>query len=161
MIKPGKYNLPWTKSCYVCGEHNPNGLQQRLRVEDGTVILEYDGRATDAGYKNMLHGGIAMTLLDEVMAWAAIAESGKLCTTAEMTTRWRKPVGAGKPLRAEARITSAKGRLISIESKLIQDGVVVVTATSKHISMASDPDSAVSSDFVESGDSMSATELLS
>jgi len=27
--------LPWTRSCFVCGEQNPIGLNLRFRIEDG------------------------------------------------------------------------------------------------------------------------------
>ena len=54
--------LPWTKSCFVCGEQNPRGLHLRSRVEGELVIIDYTPRETDLGYRQIVHGGIAMTM---------------------------------------------------------------------------------------------------
>ena len=64
--------LPWTKSCFVCGQENPHGLHLKCRVDDGQVILEYTTQERDLGWRSIVHGGIVMTLMDEVMTWAAI-----------------------------------------------------------------------------------------
>jgi hypothetical protein len=42
MIDPAlNGTLPWTKSCFVCGEANRRGLRLRSRVENGVVVLTY------------------------------------------------------------------------------------------------------------------------
>lgn len=103
--------LPWTKSCFVCGEQNPRGLQLRSRIENGKIVLDYTTRAEDVGYRHIVHGGIAMTLLDEVMTWAAIVETGKMCVAAEMSTRLKEPIEVGASLRIEANVTKANRRV--------------------------------------------------
>ena len=64
--------LPWTKTCFVCGEDNPNGLRLRSRVEGDRIVLSHVTRDSDLGYRHLVHGGISMTLLDEVMTSFAI-----------------------------------------------------------------------------------------
>ena len=65
--------LPWTRACFVCGQENPHGLRLRCRLEDGRAVLLHTAREADLGWKTFVHGGILMALLDEAMAWAAMA----------------------------------------------------------------------------------------
>ena len=60
---------------FVCGEENARGFNVRIRVDHGAVVLDYVTQRTDAGYTHLVHGGVAMTLMDEVMTWAAIIAS--------------------------------------------------------------------------------------
>ncbi len=48
-------------------------------------------------------GMITMTLLDEVMTWAAILHARQPCVAAEVSTRLRKPIAVGEPLRVEVK----------------------------------------------------------
>src|SRR5689334_17171332 len=107
--------LPWTKSCLVCGERNVRGCNLKSRLEDGRVIAEYVTKPHDVGYKHLVHGGIIMTLLDELMTWAAILETGKVCVAAEMTSLLREPVAVGHRLRIEAWVSKNARRIILTE----------------------------------------------
>ena len=101
--EPGKLHgaLPWTRSCFVCGQDNPHGLHLRSRIENGRVMLDYTPREADLGYKHIVHGGIAITLLDEVMTWASIVAARRICVAAELATRLKKPIHVGQTLRVE------------------------------------------------------------
>ena len=102
--------LPRTRSCFVCGVENPHGLHTHSRVEGERVVIEYTARECDCGYRRLVHGGIAMTLLDEAMTWAAILAAGRMCVAAELTTRLRRPMTAGDRLRIEdGRVTVVQG----------------------------------------------------
>ena len=59
-----------------------------------------------SGAPSYVHGGVTLAVLDEAMAWAAIAIGGKFAVTAETTTRFLRPVLVGKTYRVEARLTS-------------------------------------------------------
>ena len=96
--------LPWTKSCFVCGESNPRGLQLKSRLVDGKVMLDYVTRETDLGWKHAVHGGVVMTLLDEVMTWAAMIASGNPCVAAEVSVRLVAPAECGAALRVESGV---------------------------------------------------------
>lgn len=128
--------LPRTRSCFVCGVENPHGLRARPRREaDGRVALDYAPRVCDCGYRGVVHGGIVMTLLDEVMTWAALLESGRLCVAAELTTRLLKPVAPGVPLRVEARVVRA-GRLLKVEGAALDAaGEPAARAEGKYLPM--------------------------
>ena len=131
--------LPWTRSCFVCGQDNPHGLHLRSRVENGRVILDYAPREADLGYKHIVHGGIAITLLDEVMTWSAIVATRRVCVAAELTTRLKKPIRVGQTLRVEGWVTRQTSRLILTEGAFLDSGVQPpLTAEGKYMPMPKD-----------------------
>jgi uncharacterized protein (TIGR00369 family) len=109
----GKQPLPWSRSCFVCGEDNHAGLQTRFHVEDGRVIAVLRPAVHHCGYENVVHGGIAAAVLDECMGWAAAKAIGKMCVTAELTVRYIRPIPANCELteliKASRRIAYCRG----------------------------------------------------
>ena len=153
--------LPWTRTCFVCGAENPHGLKLRSRIEGDFVVLEYTTRASDLGYRHMIHGGITMTLLDEVMTWAAIIAARRACVAAEMTTRLKKPVAVGQRIRAEGMVVSRKGRLIMTEGAMRDEaGAVLAAASGKYVPMAGEQIAICAEDFVISPESIHPAALL-
>ena len=153
--------LPWTRSCFVCGIDNPSGLHLRSRVESGRVVLDYTTRETDLGYRHIVHGGIGMTLLDEVMTWAAIVSCRRACVAAEMSTRLRKPMVVGQALRVEGWVTAARARLILTEARITDAaGTELMTATGKYMPMPADQAFLCSKDFVPDAGTLDPAMLL-
>ncbi len=147
--------LPWTRSCFVCGENNPHGLHLRSRIEGDRIVLEHTAREADLGYRSIVHGGIAMTLLDEVMTWAAIARLRRACVAAEMTARFHHPIAPRLRLRVEGWVTSARGRLVLTEGALCDpEGTILVSASAKYLPMPSGMVAVSSKDFVAHPDAM-------
>lgn len=147
--------LPWTKSCFVCGEENPHGLRLKSGADDGRVILEYTARERDLGWRSIVHGGIIMTLLDEVMTWAAILAAGRPCIAAETTIRLKAPIRAGDALRVQGEIPERASRIVKTGATVtLDDGTVAAVVSGKYVLMA--PDEVVSSDedFVWSPDAI-------
>jgi len=153
--KPCAGTLPWTRSCFVCGEANPRGLQRRSRVEGGRVVLEYRTRETDRGWRHLVHGGITITLMDEVMTWAAILEERGACVAAEIKSRLRRPIAAGQQVRAEARVTGRKSRMILTEAQLLdEDGQLLAAAAGKYMPMPAEQVELCADDFVAGPDAI-------
>lgn len=153
--------LPWTKSCLVCGEDNPRGFHLRSRVEDGVVRLDYTTTPADVGYRDIVHGGIAITLLDEVMAWACIIATGRLCVAAEVSFRLRRPIGVGQRVCAEAPLPQGHSRLLTVESRLVDDGgQVLVLGQGKFVPMAGDVARLRGEDFVAHTVSIPAEQII-
>lgn len=144
-------NLPWTRSCFVCGQDNPHGLRLKSRVEDGRVVIDYTTREADLGYRHIVHGGIAMTLLDEVMTWAAILAARRVCVAAEMTSRLKQPIRVGRALRVEGWVVKAASRLLLTEGVIRDpDGAELMTAAGKYMPMPEDQLRLAEKDFVDS-----------
>ncbi|MBU1695380.1 MAG: PaaI family thioesterase [Verrucomicrobia bacterium] len=153
--------LPWTKSCFVCGEQNPHGLRLRSRLEGGRVVIDYTTRRADAGYRQVVHGGIAATLLDEVMTWAAIVAMKKVCVAAELTTRLKAPIGVGQKVGVEGWVTRAGSRLCLTEG-VVRDaeGRELLSATGKYMPMPAGMASLSEKDFVHSPEALDPLELV-
>ena len=116
--------------CFVCGPGNPIGLNVRFRIENDVCRAEFtpDGRHT--GYREVTHGGIIFSLLDDVMAnWLWL--QGIKSFTAKADIRYRAELPIGTTVNLEGRCVRRKGRLVQMEGKVIQqaDGVVVAEAT--------------------------------
>ena len=120
--------------CFACGTLSEHGLGLVLHVgEQGAwVDLELDGRFQ--GWDDIAHGGIICTILDEVMAWALVAQDN-WGVTARMAVNFRRPVRIGYPIRAEGWITRNRRRLIDTEARIVDrnDGVVLATATGVYV----------------------------
>ncbi len=126
--------LPRTRQCFVCGVENADGFRLRLRVENGAVMTEYETSSSDSGYRGIVHGGIAMTLMDEAMTWAAILATRAVCVAAEITTRFRRPMSVGSRYRIEGRTVRCDRRLVITEGLVLgPDGEEVASSAGKYI----------------------------
>lgn len=153
--------LPWTKSCFVCGEENPHGLRLRSRLENGRVVLEHTTRPADVGYRHIVHGGIAATLLDEVMTWAAIVATRKVCVAAELTTRLKAPIGVGQRIRVEGWVTRAGPRLCLAGGSIRDEqGRELLSAAGKYMPMPAALASLSEKDFVHSPAALAPLEIV-
>lgn len=103
-----KIDLPYTEDCFVCGEKNAGGLGLKFSYEDGEAIARYTPAADKCGYRDLVHGGILSTLLDETMGWAPSYEKRQMCVAAELKIRFVLPVRAGTPLVVRGRFTEDK-----------------------------------------------------
>ena len=118
--------------CFVCGPGNPIGLDVRFRIEDEVCRAEFTPDARHTGYRDVTHGGILFSLLDDVMAnWLWL--KGIKSFTARADIRYRAELPIGTAVRLEGRCIIRKGRLAQMEGKVIQqaDGTVVAQATGR------------------------------
>lgn len=97
-------------NCFACGEMNEIGLHLKLNLEPGKCWTELEMPRRFEGWEGIVHGGILCTILDEVMAWALVAQDS-WGVTARMTINFRKPVTVGQAIRAEGWITADRRRI--------------------------------------------------
>ena len=116
-------NTAWgfESSCFVCEPSNPGGLRiPFFHDEDaGLVVADYTLDATFSGAPTYVHGGITLAVLDEAMAWAAIALADSFALTRTTTAHFLRPVRVGHPHRVEARVTSRTGERIDAEATVL------------------------------------------
>ncbi|HEY1174219.1 MAG TPA: PaaI family thioesterase [Verrucomicrobiae bacterium] len=147
--------LPHTRCCFVCGSQNPVGMNLRFTVDDNGVHTVFTPCKEHVGFSRTIHGGILATVLDEIMAWACIAQGGQLAYCAEMTTRFLNVVRPGDEVFATAKIVENKrGKLFLAESELkTKDGTVLVIGTGKYLAIKGDALEEMKADLVaDSGD---------
>lgn len=119
--------------CFVCGDQNQIGLKAKFLWDGQKAVCEITADEQFCGYKDIFHGGIVATLLDEIMIKALLAE-GLFVVTAEMTIRFKRPVKTGERLRFEGWKLSQRGSLYITEGRAVnQDGLVIAEASGKYI----------------------------
>lgn len=115
--------------CFGCGQDNPIGLKLKPRREGNTVKAEFIPGELHQGWPGMVHGGILLTLLDEVMAYTAYFE-GLNCLTGRTQVRLRRPVAIGEPLYLTASITRRTRKLLETKATAtLRDGTPVAEGT--------------------------------
>jgi acyl-coenzyme A thioesterase PaaI-like protein len=119
--------------CVACSPENKSGLKLDFRDAGvGAVQATFDCNAAFEGYPGQLHGGIISTLLDAAMANCLFAQNLQ-GVTAELTVKFKAPVGLKHQATAEARVVRDLFPLFLMEATLTQDGEIKATATSKFV----------------------------
>jgi acyl-coenzyme A thioesterase PaaI-like protein len=121
-------------NCFACGTLNTNGLQLRLHLEAARSWTEFELDSRFEGWEGIAHGGILCTILDEVMAWALVAEDN-WGVTARMSVDFRKPVPVGTPIRADGWITRSRRRVVETAGRIVDatSGVELATAVGTYV----------------------------
>ncbi len=56
-------------NCFGCSPNNIQGLHMHFEEHGEKIISEWTPKMQFQGYKNVLHGGIQATLMDEIASW--------------------------------------------------------------------------------------------
>jgi uncharacterized protein (TIGR00369 family) len=132
-----KSSLEDDQHCFVCGDKNPVGLHVQFSLQEGKVKAEFVPQKIYQGYKDIIHGGIISTLLDEAMVKAALMH-GMPAVTAEITLRFRNPLFAGEKVRVEAylekinkKVLAAKAVMKKVDETVVAEGSAKLLRQSK------------------------------
>jgi acyl-coenzyme A thioesterase PaaI-like protein len=101
-------NARWgfRSNCFVCEPTNAAGLRIGFVHDDEADVVRAQFSLGDAfsGAPSYVHGGVVLAVMDEAMAWAAIAIGHTWAlTTRSMATFWR-PVLVDQPHTVVARL---------------------------------------------------------
>lgn len=114
--------------CFACGKANPWGLHLEIDAREGIAQTQWIPKRRFQGYKDLLHGGIVATLLDEIMVYAA-GSLGYVVATGELTVRFKKPIPVEKKLYIEGKVLEKKSRALITEGTIKDDdGTLYATA---------------------------------
>ncbi|MEO0093083.1 MAG: PaaI family thioesterase [candidate division WOR-3 bacterium] len=130
---PKKNNslLKSSSYCFACGKKNPFGLKLKIFGDKNGVWTTFKVKQYYEGFKDITHGGIVATILDEMIAWAC--RKRKLdVLTAELIVRYKKKLIIGEKIQAFGKVVKEYNRLIIGES-LIKDsnGQIIATGQAK------------------------------
>ncbi len=127
--------LPHTRSCFVCGEANPFGLRLRFHTDGRIVRTEFTPLPEHNGFKQVVHGGIISTVLDEIMVWACAVATRQFGFCAEMTVRFQRPLRPGERAVATAElVANRRDRLFEARAELHHAaGDLLASATGKYL----------------------------
>jgi len=117
--------------CFACGKKNSSGLKLDFRTEDGKAVAEFIPSKIHQGFKDIVHGGIITTVLDEAMVKVALSRGIKVLT-AEIAVRFRSALSVGDISIVEAEVIRMGSRLIETVARLRKsDNTVVAEAQAK------------------------------
>lgn len=139
--------LPTYEGCLVCGEPevNPSTLNRRFKVTNDGVEVEFQADARQAGYKDVVHGGIITALLDETIGWSVAVERKQLFVTGEITVRFVRPLPVGQNVTVRGRPVEHKSRYSIAEGEITDaDGVIYAKASGKFFLMRDQESSQIS-----------------
>src|SRR5437899_214990 len=97
--------LPHTRSCFVCGESNPIGFNLRFETDGTIVSASFVPRKEHAGFREIVHGGLIATLLDEAMVWVCAVNTSRFAFCAELNVRVLNPPKPGESAHITAELT--------------------------------------------------------
>lgn len=127
-----KLYLPNSTGCFVCGKDNPHGLQVMFYAQDNKVHVDLTLAESFNSYRNVAHGGVLSSVIDEAMGWAAFIYSD--CTqflfTRELTVTYKK----NAPLNEQVLVTTEfvgmeRGGMAATRGKITdKDGRILTTA---------------------------------
>ncbi len=121
-----------TSWCFACGKNNPIGLRLEMHDEGGVRTAYFTPKKEHESYGGRMHGGLASTLLDEIMGDYVFRTVGTPAYTARLDVRFRSAVRIGETVKVEGRITKRRGRLFLTEGRIIhEDGTVAAEASAK------------------------------
>ena len=124
--------------CIVCGVDNKFSLGSKFyELETGELAVVFRTQDWHQGYPGRTHGGIAATILDELMGRTVyIDEPGMWGVTVELSVAYKKPVPTKAELKGVARITKNSRRMFEGTSELVlPDGSVAVSAWGKYMKL--------------------------
>jgi len=90
----------WSKTCFACGEENPHGLHMKFYTDEKYLFSKLKLQEEKRGWDVIAHGGILSTILDEVMAWAAIYFTNNIILTKTMTVEYKRSVIVDTEIKA-------------------------------------------------------------
>jgi len=123
--------------CFACGRTNPIGLHlDDFSLTDAAVEAWFTPRPDYRGFVGSLHGGIAATALDEILAWAGILSAGVMSVTATLDLRYRSPLTTDQPIRARGRVDDVSGRRLRVSGELFSHDQMAASARGLYVATA-------------------------
>lgn len=106
--------------CFGCSSTNPCGLRMKFFTDGTMVFTELNVPEHTAGWKNLVHGGVITTILDETMGWSAIFLLKRFVLTRSISIEFLKPAFVGTRVRAEGKLLDRRSeREAVLESSLL------------------------------------------
>jgi acyl-coenzyme A thioesterase PaaI-like protein len=120
-------------NCFVCGDGNPDGLNLKFdETADHKVSTHLVTPAKLEGIKDIMHGGLICTLLDEVMV-KAVDSHGAQTVTASMEIKFRSPAFVGRDIFYEGWVEKREGKWFHTASRAVDGDKLVAEATGKYV----------------------------
>ena len=113
----------FSSNCFVCEPTNAVGLRQPFfhDTEADLVVADVELGTAHSGAPSYVHGGVQLALLDEAMAWAAIAVAKRFAVTASFTSTFHHPLKIDRRYRLEASIDERTDTTLTASARISDD----------------------------------------
>ncbi|HHX8262089.1 TPA: PaaI family thioesterase [Vibrio diabolicus] len=121
--------------CAVCSsiDANPNSLAVNYQcLADGSVVGEFHVLPRHQGYTDLLHGGIASSLLDGAMTHCLLFRNIQ-ALTAQLDVRYHAPIELDERVTITAYCEGERRGIYQLVAQLLVNNEVRVTAKGKFI----------------------------
>jgi uncharacterized protein (TIGR00369 family) len=125
-----------------------------MHTDGKTVHVHFTPQPEHVGFRQVTHGGILATVLDEIMVWACAVQTRRFAFCAELNVRFLKSVPPGQQLHGTAELVENKrGRILMAKAELRgENGEVFVTSTGKYMPIKTDiPEEMLADMVIEPG----------
>ncbi len=120
--------------CFACGTDNPKGLHLEKAALDGDeAVTVFRPGDEHVGAGRSLHGGLAATLLDEIMVWAGILVHRVLTVTGTLDLRFSRPVTVDDEIVVRGRVDERRGKRLICSGSLEVAGSASVTGSGLYL----------------------------
>jgi uncharacterized protein (TIGR00369 family) len=107
--------------CFACGKGNPDGLKMEFTFEGDEARTSFSFPRKFQGYRDVVHGGLVSTVLDEAMI-TVLNRLGHLAVTAELCVRFVRPARVGERLDITAKLVDRRGKVFRLEARATGPG---------------------------------------
>lgn len=109
--------------CFGCAPDHPAGFRLRFHVEDDSVVTRFVPAERFQGPPGIMHGGLVMTLGDEIAAWTLVGLQHRFGFTSKVEGRLKNAVRIGVETEARGRIAEDRGRMVDLDVTVSQGTV--------------------------------------
>lgn len=107
-------------NCFGCAPGNPYGLQMNFFEEGDEVISIWDPKPHFQGYFRMLHGGIQVSLMDEIASWTVYVKLKTAGFTSKSEARYNKAIFIDEgSLTLRAKVLGMRRNLADIQVDIL------------------------------------------
>ena len=115
-------NFDRDRGCFACGVNNPIGLKMEFYSDGQTVFSWLTVSRRLCGWRNIIHGGIITTIMDEAMSWTAHYLIKRLILTKTIRVQFLHPLYVEKNIRVEGRVALiTREREAELTAEIIND----------------------------------------
>ncbi len=118
-----------SQPCFGCSPNHPIGFHLEPYREGDAVCVDFTPGDRYQGPPGLMHGGLVMTLADELGAWVVLGLKERFGFTAAVEARLLKPVRIGIPVHGRGTITSDTARIVKMQITLTQEDAEVFRGT--------------------------------
>ena len=121
--------LPRLKQSFFFGRTRLDGLTMEMVLDNNTIYCDLNLGGQFEGEAGSILSGMAFGVMDVMMWYAILVNTGRITATRKATVELVKPLEAGRPYRATGKFTGVDGRDLRAEAYLAdRSGEVCVEA---------------------------------